>query len=177
MVRHRAAPAALRRRRQRRPRDRGHDPSDARTAKGQGGRLREDLPLEVIEAGFTDTSDSTSLWVPDLRLIVAGDVAYNDTHQYTAETTTETREHWAQAAEQLAALRPAAVIAGHKKPDAVDDPAILEQTANYLRDFNKAVAETATAEELYDRMLALYPHRANPGALWGGSKPAKPAHS
>jgi glyoxylase-like metal-dependent hydrolase (beta-lactamase superfamily II) len=132
--------------------------------------------LEVIEAGFTDTADTTSLWVPDLRLIVAGDVVYNDTHLYTAETTTETREHWAQAAEQLAALRPAAVIAGHKKPDSVDDPAILEQTANYLRDFNKAIAETATAEELYDRMLALYPRRANPGALWGGSKTAKPTH-
>jgi hypothetical protein len=62
-------------------------------------------------------------------------------------------------------------------PDAVDDPAIPEQTANYLRDFNKAVAETATAEELYDRMLALYPRRAHPGALWGGSKTVKPAHS
>jgi len=39
-----------------------------------------------------------------------------------------------------------------------------------------SVAETATAEELYDRMLALYPRRANPGALWGGSKTAKPTH-
>src|SRR5262249_30433867 len=29
--------------------------------------------LEVIEAGFTDTADTTSPWVPDLRLIVAGD--------------------------------------------------------------------------------------------------------
>jgi hypothetical protein len=27
-----------------------------------------------------------------------------------------------------------------------------------------------------DRMLALYPGRANPGALWGGSKTAKPTH-
>jgi glyoxylase-like metal-dependent hydrolase (beta-lactamase superfamily II) len=132
--------------------------------------------LEVIATGFTDTRDTTSLWVPDLRLIVAGDVAYNDTHQYMAEATSETREHWAQAAEQLAALRPTAVIAGHKKPDAADDPAILEQTATYLRDFNKADAVSATAEELYDRMLALYPRRANPGSLWGGSKTAKPAH-
>jgi hypothetical protein len=115
--------------------------------------------------------------VPDLCLIIAGDVVYNDTHLYAAETTTETREHWAQAAEQLTAHRPAAVIAGHKKPGAVDDPAILEQTAGYLRDFNKAVAEAATAEELCDRMLALYPRRANPGALWGGSKTAKPTHS
>src|SRR5262249_39549371 len=101
--------------------------------------------LEVIEAGFTDTAGTTSLWVPGLRLIVAGDVVYTDPHLYTAETTTQPREHWARAAGRLAALGPAAVIAGHKKPGAADDPAILEQTAGYLRDFNKAVAETATA--------------------------------
>ncbi|MGW5233309.1 MBL fold metallo-hydrolase [Streptomyces nodosus] len=35
--------------------------------------------LEVMEMGYTDTVDTTSLWVPDLGLVVAGDVAYNDT--------------------------------------------------------------------------------------------------
>jgi hypothetical protein len=42
--------------------------------------------LEVLEAGFTDTADTTALWVPDLRLLIGGDVAYNETHQYLAET-------------------------------------------------------------------------------------------
>ncbi|MEJ1230780.1 MAG: MBL fold metallo-hydrolase [Galbitalea sp.] len=129
--------------------------------------------LEVIDTGYTDTAETTSLWVPDLRLIVAGDVVYNDTHQFTAETTTESREHWAQAAEQLATLDPAIVVAGHKKPEKPDDPAILAETAAYLRDFNAVAASTSTAEELYDRMLELYPRRANPGALWGGAKVAK----
>ena len=129
--------------------------------------------LEVIETGFTDTADSTCLWVADLRLIVAGDVVYNDTHQFTAETTAGSREHWAQAAEQLATLNPVAVVAGHKKPANPDDPVILAQTGAYLRDFNDAAASSATAEELYDRMLARYPRRANPGALWGGAKNAK----
>jgi glyoxylase-like metal-dependent hydrolase (beta-lactamase superfamily II) len=131
--------------------------------------------LQVIQTGFTDTADSTSLWVPDLRLIVAGDVVYNDTHQYTAETTRETREQWAQATERLAALDPVAVVAGHKKPDAADDPKILAETAAYLRSFTAAADDSRTAEELYDRMLELYPRRANPGALWGGAKAAKPA--
>jgi hypothetical protein len=36
------------------------------------------------------------------------------------------------------------------------------------------VAETsATARELYDRMLELYPDRANPGSLWGSARAAK----
>ncbi|AJE44449.1 MBL fold metallo-hydrolase [Streptomyces nodosus] len=130
--------------------------------------------LEVMEMGYTDTVDTTSLWLPDLGLVVAGDVVYNDTHQFTAETTPESREHWAQAAERLAELNPVAVVAGHKKPNTPDHPMILAQTAGYLRSFNAAVEGSRTAEELYARMLRLYPRRANPGALWGGAKVAKP---
>ena len=131
--------------------------------------------LEVVEAGFTDTAATTALWVADLRLMIAGDVAYNDTHQYTTETTSESREHWAQAAEKLAAYDPVAVIAGHKKPDRPDNPAILSETAAYLRDFNRLAATSSTPEELYAGMLKLYPRRANPGSLWGGAKHAKSA--
>jgi glyoxylase-like metal-dependent hydrolase (beta-lactamase superfamily II) len=131
--------------------------------------------LEIIDAGHTDTAHSTSLWVPDLRLIVAGDVVYNDTHPFTTETTTESREHWAQANERLAELDPVAVVAGHKKPELPDDPATIAATAAYLRDFNRIEAETSTALDLYDQMLDLYPRRANPGSLWGGAKVAKSA--
>jgi hypothetical protein len=31
-----------------------------------------------------------------------------------------------------------------------------------------------TARELYDKMLELYPDRANPGSLWGSAHVAKP---
>jgi glyoxylase-like metal-dependent hydrolase (beta-lactamase superfamily II) len=131
--------------------------------------------LEVVEAGFTDTADTTALWVPDIRLMIAGDVVYNETHQYTVETTSATREQWARSAEKLAEYDPVAVIAGHKKPDGPDDPTILSETAAYLRDFNRIESATSTAEELYAGMLELYPRRANPGSLWGGAKHAKPA--
>jgi glyoxylase-like metal-dependent hydrolase (beta-lactamase superfamily II) len=134
-----------------------------------------DREEQVVEAGFTDTTDTTALWVPDLRLMLAGDAAYNDTHQYTAESTNESREQWARAAEKLAEYDPVAVIAGHKKPDRPDDPAILSETAAYLRDFNRIAAASSTPEELYGGMLDLYPRRADPGALWGGAKQAKSA--
>ncbi|MEV4756312.1 MBL fold metallo-hydrolase [Micromonospora sp. NPDC049559] len=129
--------------------------------------------LEAIGAGFTDTAGSAVMWVPDLRLLVAGDVAYNDTHQYMAESSTETRAHWAATADRLRELDPVAVVAGHKNPDRADDPAILAETAAYLRDFNDLDARTTTAEELYAAMLDRYPRRANPGSLWGGAKKAK----
>jgi hypothetical protein len=47
--------------------------------------------------------------------------------------------------------------------------AIVMANAGGLKD------ETATAQELYDRMLALYPDRINPGSLWGSVNAAKAA--
>jgi glyoxylase-like metal-dependent hydrolase (beta-lactamase superfamily II) len=133
----------------------------------------EGHPLKVIETGYTDTASSTALWVPDLRLIVAGDVAYNGIHQYMGETTTQSREAWMRATDTLAALDPAYVVAGHKNPDLPDSPKILAETKQYLADFNRLDVETDTAVGLYDAMLKLYPERANPGSLWGGANRAK----
>jgi glyoxylase-like metal-dependent hydrolase (beta-lactamase superfamily II) len=129
--------------------------------------------MEAMPTGFTDTAGSSVMWVPDLRLLVTGDVAYNEIHQYMAESTTESREAWAATADRLRGLDPVAVVAGHKQPDLADDPAILAATATYLRDFNELDARTTTAEELYGAMLERYPRRANPGSLWGGAKRAK----
>ncbi|SNY74144.1 MBL fold metallo-hydrolase [Paractinoplanes atraurantiacus] len=134
----------------------------------------EGSPLEIVGTGYSDTENTTALWSPDLRLLVAGDVAYNDIHPYLAETTAETREQRAATADRLRGLDPAAVVAGHKKPDLPDDPAILAQTADYLRTFNTLAEQTTTAEQLYGAMLKRYPTRANPGSLWGGAKRAKP---
>jgi glyoxylase-like metal-dependent hydrolase (beta-lactamase superfamily II) len=133
----------------------------------------EGHPLQVIDTGFTDTECSTALWAPDLRLVVAGDGAYNGIHQYMAETTAESRQEWMRATDILAALDPVFVVAGHKNPDLPDAPKVLAETKKYLADFNRLDAETETANELYEAMLALYPKRANPGALWAGAKRAK----
>lgn len=122
--------------------------------------------LEVVEAGYTDTAGTSSIWVPDLRLVVAGDVAYDDTHQYLLETTRETRQEWIAAVERLQRLHPLAVVAGHKNPDHPDSPATLDATVTYLRDFDELAAVAAGAEELFTAMLQRYPRRINPGILW-----------
>ncbi|HVU94410.1 MAG TPA: MBL fold metallo-hydrolase [Puia sp.] len=132
--------------------------------------------LLVIQTGFSDTHDSTSLYVPSIGLVVAGDVAYNGVHLYTAETTPETRNEWRSSLDKLAALQPKWVVAGHKQPALPDDPAILAATKKYLQDFDRLNAETSTNLELYNRMLEIYPDRANPGSLWGGSLAAKKDH-
>jgi hypothetical protein len=61
------------------------------------------------------------------------------------------------------------VVAGHKNKDLPDDPAILGQTRQYLVDAQRLLDEKPTPQEFFDRMLALYPDRLNPGPVWYGA--------
>lgn len=129
--------------------------------------------LVVLDTGKTDAAHSTVLHAPSIGLIVGGDVVYNGVHMYLSETDIESRVGWIKTLGRLEALNPKAVVAGHKIPENADDPGILAETQQYLRDFNRLDAETSTARELYDAMLALYPLRGNPGSLWGAANVAK----
>jgi glyoxylase-like metal-dependent hydrolase (beta-lactamase superfamily II) len=133
----------------------------------------EGQKLVIIDDGFTDTDHSTSLYVPSIGLVVAGDAVYNGIHPYMAETSEQSRLNWIAALERIEALKPRAVVAGHKNPQNSDSPQHIAATQQYIRDFNRLSHETTTTRELYDKMLALYPDRVNPGSLWSSAKAAK----
>src|SRR5271166_4271954 len=113
--------------------------------------------LRIIEEGRTDSPDSTSLYVPSIGLIVAGDVVYNQCHMYVGDTTPESRKNWVAALDRLAALKPAIVVAGHKKPGAPDSPSAIEDTKRYLLDFDRLQKTATSDQDLFDQMTALYP--------------------
>jgi glyoxylase-like metal-dependent hydrolase (beta-lactamase superfamily II) len=129
--------------------------------------------LVVVNAGHTDTAQSTCLHVPSIGLLVGGDAVYNGIHPYLGETDLRSRLEWIATLDRLEALRPKAVIAGHKVPENADDPCIIAETRQYLLDFNRLAEATSTARELYDAMLSLHPNRVNPGSLWTAAKVAK----
>ena len=130
--------------------------------------------LVAVEVGHTDTDHTTCLHVPSVDLVVAGDAAYNDVHLYLAESNGQTRKEWIAALDKIETLKPRAVIAGHKKAEKDDSPRIIEETRQYIRDFESLAKLTTTARELYDKMLERYPDRANPGSLWGSARAVKP---
>jgi glyoxylase-like metal-dependent hydrolase (beta-lactamase superfamily II) len=70
--------------------------------------------LRIIEQGRTDGPASTSLHVPSIGLIVAGDVVYKRCRMYVGDTTPESRKNWIADLDRLAALNPTIVVAGHK---------------------------------------------------------------
>jgi glyoxylase-like metal-dependent hydrolase (beta-lactamase superfamily II) len=123
----------------------------------------------AIEVGHTDTDDTTVLHVASIGLVVAGDVAYNGVHQYLLESRGGGMQAWLVALDLVEALQARAVIAGHKNRALPDDPAILGETRQYLIDAQRLLDEKPTPLEFFDRMLALYPDRLNPGPLWYGA--------
>jgi glyoxylase-like metal-dependent hydrolase (beta-lactamase superfamily II) len=129
--------------------------------------------LIVVNTGRTDTAHSTSLYVPSIGLIVAGDVVYNGIYPYLGETDAQSRREWISALDKLETLQPRAVVAGHKVPENDDHPRIIGETRKYIQDFNRLDEVTTTARELYDAMLQLYPKWVNIGSLWGAANVAK----
>jgi glyoxylase-like metal-dependent hydrolase (beta-lactamase superfamily II) len=130
--------------------------------------------LVAVELGHTDTDHTTCLHVPSIGLVVAGDAAYNDVHLYLAESNAQTRQEWISALDKIESLNPRAVVASHKRPENDDNPRIIEETRQYIRDFDRLAQTTTTAQELYEKMLELYPNRVNPGwALWSSARAVK----
>jgi glyoxylase-like metal-dependent hydrolase (beta-lactamase superfamily II) len=131
--------------------------------------------LVSVPLGFTDSASTTCLHVPSIKLIVAGDAAYNGDHLHLSESAdAQKRQEWIAALDKMESLKPRAVIAGHKRVGNDDGPRILGETRKYIRDFERLVVQTRTTRELYDEMLKLYPDWINRGALWSSVLVVKP---
>jgi glyoxylase-like metal-dependent hydrolase (beta-lactamase superfamily II) len=153
----------------------GQLPEQLVAAEAMDGRTieLEGEELVVHELGHTDTDDTTCVHAPSIGLVVAGDAVYNDVHCYLAESPPPKRQDWLRALDVIEALRPDAVVAGHKRESASDTPEAIDLTRQYLQDFERLETSTTTTLELYEAMLALHPDRLNPGALWGSARVSK----
>ena len=123
--------------------------------------------MQAIECGFTDTHNTTVLWVPDIRLIVGGDVVYGSCHQMLAfANTKELRAEWIRAIEKVEGLNPVYVVPGHKRAEEIDGIWHLAATKKYIEDFGKLWAKSpGSAQEVFDAMTKMYPDRFNNSAL------------
>ena len=130
--------------------------------------------VAVVELGHTDTDQTSCVHVPDIGLVVAGDAAYNDVHLYLAESDADKRRDWIAALDTIESLHPQSVVAGHQRAGRHDGPEIIEETRQYIRDFDRIAQTTSTAQDLYEQVLALHPDRINPDALWLSAQAVKP---
>jgi glyoxylase-like metal-dependent hydrolase (beta-lactamase superfamily II) len=140
------------------------------TVVDQRGFELDGVALLPVEVGHTDTDATTMLHVPEMGLLVAGDVVYNGVHLYLTESGGVTGiDEWLAALDIAESLRAATVIAGHKDPRAFDNPSQIDATRRYLTDARRLLESSESAQEFYEAMLRLHPNLLNPGALWGAA--------
>ena len=112
-------------------------------------------PLE-IHVAQGDSPINSYVWIPSIKTVVAGDIVYRGVHVWTAETTAATRKAWVKTLDELTALHPTRVIAGHKDPKLDDSPSAITFVRTYLADFDAAVASSKSADEVQKKITAKY---------------------
>jgi hypothetical protein len=93
--------------------------------------------------------------VPSLDTLIASDFAYVGNHVWVAENTTpEALAQWRASLDRLEAIGAGTVIPGHRSPDAANDASVFAATRAYLDQWETALAETSSAEDLRAAMMA-----------------------
>ncbi|HEX7702441.1 MAG TPA: hypothetical protein VF403_16995, partial [Kofleriaceae bacterium] len=116
----------------------------------------EGQTLEIHGGMQGDEAQCSYVWIPSIKTVVAGDIVYRGVHVWTAETNATQRKAWVKTLDELAALKPIAVIPGHKDPKLDNSPASLDQTRKYLEAFDAAVASSKSSDEVQSKVKAQY---------------------
>ena len=117
--------------------------------------------MEITGEVMGDGPGNSFVWIPSLRAVVAGDVVFYERHLGVPADPAP----WFQTLDRIDALEPEILVAGHKSPNTPDDPRATQWMREYIADFNAFKADSASAPQLKEKMLAKYPTVAMPGRL------------
>ena len=127
--------------------------------------------IQVIEDIQGDTDQNTMLWIPEQRILIAGDVLFDDIHVYTAETDSNARAKWLDTLRKVKELRPLVVVPGHSKAGApLDASTAVNFTERYLLAFNEELKTAKDQEGLINAMKQKFPSAGLLLALERGAK-------
>src|SRR5256886_1095777 len=118
----------------------------------------ESSKIEVLKNIQGDTDENTMLWIPGQRILIAGDVLFNDMHVYTAETDSKSRGKWLNSITKIRELKPSVVIPGHSKVGApLDASTAADFTENYLLVFEEELKKAKDPDSLINAMKERFP--------------------
>jgi glyoxylase-like metal-dependent hydrolase (beta-lactamase superfamily II) len=130
------------------------------------GVLRlDDAELHVIDLEQADISPTAIVHIASIDAVIAGDAIYNGVNPFLAVSGPAEWPKWVASVDQIAALNPTTVIAGHKALVRSDDAGCIDETRDYLTRFIDFFETSSDSRELVRRMTELYPDHVNPSAL------------
>ncbi|MFI9382065.1 MBL fold metallo-hydrolase [Kutzneria sp. NPDC052558] len=123
--------------------------------------------LAIVEVGYTDTDASSVLHVPDIGLVVAGDVIYNSAHLYLSETSLAGLDAWRAAIDRVESLGARSIVAGHQDSKLDDDATrLIAETRDYLDAAEEVLRTESTAVDYFNAMVKRYPEKLGRTVLW-----------
>lgn len=130
--------------------------------------------LEVRRASELLGDRAWYLFEPASRSLLGGVLLFEGLHVWTADAgTPELRAEWITVLDHYEALAPTFVVAGHRVAGAPTDLTAITHTRDYLRAFERIVAEVGTAEAAKAELLVSYPDAGLVIAADLGTKVAK----
>ena len=118
----------------------------------------ESSHIEVLKHIQGDTGENTMLWIPGQKILVGGDVVFNNMHVYTAETDGQARRKWLDSLNTIRELKPSVVIPGHSKAAApLDASTAVDFTEAYLLAFEEELSKATNPDSLVRAMKERFP--------------------
>jgi glyoxylase-like metal-dependent hydrolase (beta-lactamase superfamily II) len=131
----------------------------------------ENSRIELLKDVQGDTDENTMLWIPTQRILITGDVLFNNMHLYTAETDSNARAKWLNSIKEIRELKPSVVIPGHSKIDApLDASSAINFTESYLLAFEETLKKAQDPDSLTNAMKERFPSADFLLALERGAK-------
>ena len=150
----------------------GIPPSPVTAVTVQGNRfVLEGHDLVMVEVGHSDSPDTSVLHIPDLGLVVAGDVIYNGAHMYLgASVAVGGFGPWRAAIDKVEALKARHIVAGHQNRQLDDDARrMIAETRQYLDDADELLETEKTAVDFFNAKIERYPNHLGRTVLWAGA--------
>jgi glyoxylase-like metal-dependent hydrolase (beta-lactamase superfamily II) len=134
----------------------------------------DDVPIEVRRGSDQLGDRAWYLWEPASRSLFGGVMLFEGLHVWTADAATSAlRAEWIRVLDDLLALSPAFVVAGHRAAGAPTDTTAIRHTREYLERFDVLAMESPDGAALEAALLAAYPDAGLAIAAGLGSKVAK----
>jgi glyoxylase-like metal-dependent hydrolase (beta-lactamase superfamily II) len=121
----------------------------------------------MVDVGHGDADDNSVLHVPDLGLVIAGDVIYNGVHMYLGQSAVAGFGPWREAIDKVEALGPNHIVCGHQDKRLDDDARrTIDQTRQYLDDADELLRTETTALGYFNAKIERYPDHLGRLILW-----------
>jgi glyoxylase-like metal-dependent hydrolase (beta-lactamase superfamily II) len=131
----------------------------------------ESSHIEILRNIQGDTDENTMLWIPGQRILIAGDVLFNNMHVYTAETDSKARGKWLNSLNKIRELNPSIVVPGHSNVGAhLDASTAVDFTENYLLAFEEELKKARDPDSFIISMKERFPSADFLLALERGAK-------